>query len=174
MSTVVKRKIRTFSAPSPIGDPPELDPWGDFRDIELIDMRLNFQFNHSLGKLSRFFLELENRRLMGTRCPKCNRLWMPPRAMCPDDWTITLWEEISIFGVLEVASRSAYKNTESGGPEDLVLGYVHLDGAHTSLLQRIANYGDPRRLVHGMPVKAVWADTEVNHPMELFWFEPSD
>lgn len=172
MSAVVKRKVRAFTAANPSGEPQDLDPWKDFREVELIDFPLTFQFVHSMGKLSRFYLELENRRLMGTRCPSCRRLWMPPRVVCPEDWTITEWEEVPGHGILEVASRSAY-NTTSSDSVDFVLGYIRLDGAHTSLLKRFENYGDPRRLVHGLPVKAVWADFEVGHPMELFWFEPS-
>lgn len=173
MSGIVTRKLRSFTASDPTGGEPDMDPWKDFREIELIDMPLTFRFDHSMGKLSRFYLELENRRFMGTRCPKCDRLWMPPRVMCPEDWTITSWEEVAGHGILEVAARSAYQRT-GGGSEDLVLGYVRLDGAHTSLLHRIENFGDSARLVHGLPVKAAWSEVEVGHPMELFWFEPSD
>ncbi|MBI1384856.1 MAG: hypothetical protein GC150_08105 [Rhizobiales bacterium] len=173
MTATVKRKVRSFVAEPPSGGDGGSDEWRDFRSVELIDMPLEFRFNHSLGKLSRFFLELEQRRLMATRCPACGNTWMPPRTVCPQDWSVTNWVELPGRGVLEAAVRSAYTATTDGGTDDLVLGYVRLEGAATSLLQRIRNYGDPARLVHGLDLEVVWAEGEVGHPMELFWFEPA-
>lgn len=173
MTSLVSRKVRTFTAADPLGGDPASDPWREFREVELIDMPLAFRFNHSLGKLSRFYLELESKKLIGTQCPTCGRIWMPPRAMCPEDWAITSWVEVPGRGVLEAASRSAYGTRSDGGTEDLVLGYVKLEGAYTSILQRIQNTGDPARLVRGLPVKVVWSERTVGHPMELFWFEPA-
>ena len=174
MSIEVTRKLEELHAEDPLGREGAADPWRDFRRVELLDFALEFRFRHSLGKTSRFFLELENRRLMGTRCPRCGTVWMPPRATCGNDLEITQWTELSGLGTLAVASRSAYTLTTGGGEDDLVLGYVALEGADTLLLQRIRNFGDPDRLIAGLALKAVWADGPVAHPMESFWFEPSE
>ena len=117
MTSLVSRKVRTFTAADPLGGDPASDPWREFREVELIDMPLAFRFNHSLGKLSRFYLELESKKLIGTQCPTCGRIWMPPRAMCPEDWAITSWVEVPGRGVLEAASRSAYGTRSDGGTE---------------------------------------------------------
>ena len=151
----------------PIGE----DKWAAFREIELIDFPLTFSFRHSFGKVSRFFLELENQRLMGTRCSKCSGVWVPPRVICPDDQTVTDWIELPGHGYLEAFIVSAYTLGTDGGAENLVLGYVKLSGATTALLQQLKNVSSSD-LVSGMPLRIVWADEVVEHPMELFWFEP--
>ena len=174
MTIEVTRKLEAMHAEDPLGRDRSTDPWRDFRQIELLDFGLEFRFRHSLGKNSRFFLELENRRLMGTRCPRCGTVWMPPRATCGNDLDITHWTELPGRGTLAVASLSAYTLTTGGGESELVLGYVALDGADTLLLQQIRNYGSPDRLEEGLAVKAVWADGPVSHPMEAFWFEPDE
>jgi len=170
----ITSKILELTAMDPLGRPPAEDPWRDFRRVEVIDLRLEFRFRHSLGKNSRFFLELERRRLMATRCPRCGTVWMPPRPACGNDLTVTEWVELSGRGTLAAATECAYTLTTGGGKNRLVLGYVALEGASTLLLQQIRNYGDARRLTAGLPVRAVWADGPVTHPMELFWFEPAD
>ena len=174
MTERITSKILELTAMDPLGRPPAEDPWRDFRRVEVIDLRLEFRFRHSLGKNSRFFLELERRRLMATRCPRCGTVWMPPRPACGNDLTVTEWVELSGRGTLAAATECAYTLTTGGGKNRLVLGYVALEGASTLLLQQIRNYGDARRLTAGLPVRAVWADGPVTHPMELFWFEPAD
>ena len=172
MTIEVTRKLEVLHAGDPLGRDREADPWRDFRQVELLDFGLEFRFRHSLGKISRFFLELENRRLMATRCPRCGTVWMPPRATCGNDLEITQWTELSGRGTLAVASRCAYTLTTGGGEDELVLGYVALEGADTLLLQQIRSYGDLDRLTEGLALTAVWAHGPVAHPMETFWFEP--
>lgn len=174
MTDRIGRKLEAVTMADPLGRTPEDDPWHAFREVERIDMSLEFQFRHSLGKVSRFFLELENRRLMATRCPRCHKVWMPPRPNCGDDLTITEWLELSGRGTLEAASLSAYTLTTGGGEDQLVLGYVRLEGADTAMLQQVRNYGDPERLKPGLAMAVAWADGPVGHPMESFWFEPAD
>ena len=172
MSERVRRKLEELEVDDPLGRAAPDDPWRDFRRVEVIDLSLDFRFRHSLGKCSRFFLELERRRLMATRCARCGTVWMPPRPACGNDLAVTEWLELPGRGTLAAATECAYTLTTGGGRDRLVLGYVALEGASTLLLQQIRNYGNARRLGAGLPVRAVWAEEPVDHPMELFWFEP--
>ena len=53
---------------------------------------------HTYGMLSPFFQGLKEGKLMATFCPnkKCteNRLWIPPRAHCPDCHTEMKWKTL--------------------------------------------------------------------------------
>jgi uncharacterized OB-fold protein len=166
-------KLKEMDVPDPLGRAAPDDPWRDFRRVEVIDLKLDFRFRHSLGKYSRFFLELERHRLMATRCSRCGTVWMPPRPACGNDLAVTEWVELSGRGSLAAATECAYTLTTGGGKDTLVLGYIALEGASTLLLQQVRNYGDVRRLKAGLPLRVVWADGPVGHPMELFWFEPA-
>lgn len=47
-------------------------------------------------KISRFFSELEDGNLMGTRCRSCGKIYFPPRAECPKCMEENMeWFEIS-------------------------------------------------------------------------------
>lgn len=169
MNVTTKRNKRTVT--DPLGRSPKNDPWRDFRQIEQLELALEFRFMHSLGKVSRFYLELEQQRLMGTRCTRCASVWMPPRAVCANDGCITEWVEVGQFGVLVAAVVSALKPNPDDQPP-LVLGYAALDGATSLLLQQIRKVPNPADLVNGLPLKVVWSSSPVNHPMASFWFEP--
>ena len=173
MSDLITRKIDVQTFSDPMGRTPADDPWAAFREVERIELNLEFHFQHSLGKVSRFFLELENHRLMGTRCPQCGKVWMPPRALCGDDMTITEWVALPNHGTLNAASLSAYTLTSGGGSAELVLGYVQIEGADTAILQQIKNYDAASDLVPGRAMRVAWANQAVAHPMQSFWFEPA-
>ena len=170
MSERVRGKLESLKAKAPLKAAE--DPWSDFRDVEILDLRLEFRFRHSLGKLSRFFLALEERRLLATRCPKCNAVWMPPRPVCGNDLTITQWTDLSGRGTLAVGSVSPYSLTAADEKSRQMFGYIALDGASTLLFHQLRKV-EPDGLVAGLPVKAVWSEDPVDHPMQLFWFEPA-
>ena len=172
MTTRVTRKLRELAAgAAPGAPPPTEDPWRDFRRIEVLDLELAFKFRHSLGKVSAFFLELEQRRLMATKCPRCATVWMPPRAACGNDLAVTEWIELSGRGHVAAAAECRYTAAGRGEAGRMILAYVALEGASTLLLQRIRGVG-AEGPSPGLAVRVAWADTPVAHPMELFWFEP--
>lgn len=157
-----------------VGDPLERgtgDPYAAFRDVQRLSLELRFGFTHSLGKLSRFFEALEDRMLLATVCERCGRVWMPPRVHCPEDLSVTRWQELPGHGVLEAGTVSAYALGTGAAPE--MLGYVRLEGADSALLQRLRGIDDLRDLEPGLPVRVAWSETAVAHPMDLFWFEPA-
>jgi len=72
---------------------------------------------HTYGMLSPFFKGLREGRLMATRCPneKCleKRLWMPPRAHCPDCHTEMTWEALPnpVIGTIHTFTEVVYAGT---------------------------------------------------------------
>ena len=171
MMAEVTTKLRSFIATDPLGREP--DPWAAFRAIEVLDLTWSQNYRHSLGKTSRFFLELENKRLLATRCPQCGTVWMPPRAACPHELAVTEWVELHGQGTLITWSilHSAAVMAPFLAPP-YVLAYVKLAGADTLFAHVLRNFGDAMRLYHGMPVKAVFDDGPVTHPIHLLAFEP--
>jgi len=167
----VERKLEEIMVEPPDGIGASDDDWAAFRRIEVIDFPLTFDFRHSLGKLSRFFLELENQRLMGTSCPVCHSVWLPPRILCPDHHAVNDWVELGSRGILEAFSISSYALGTDSADEHMVLAYVKLHGAKTALLQQMRNVPRDKQIEPGMPVKVVWSKLDVQHPMQLFWFE---
>jgi uncharacterized OB-fold protein len=170
MATVTT-KLQQLTAAHPLN--PRSDPWADFREIEIIQLEWSQTYRHSLGKYSRFFMELENKRFLATRCPQCAKVWTPPRPVCPDDLSITGWVELSGQGHVVSYSVLHYAPAMASSLETpYVLVYVKLDGASTLFAHRLQNYGTLSRVRHGLPVHVVYNDGPVEHPILLMAFEP--
>ena len=65
---------------------------------EVIDFPIKLAEDTTVGATgSYFFTELrDNKRVMGIRCPTCNRVYMPPRLSCPTCFNkMDEWEDLS-------------------------------------------------------------------------------
>lgn len=150
------------------------DPWAQFRTVERLSLDLAQHYTHSLGKYSRFFIELENRRLMATRCGCCQRVYTPPRPLCPDCLHITDWLELPGTGTVETFSVLHVSPGSNPDVEQLatpyVLAYVLLDGAST-LFPHLLD-APPETVSIGMRVRVHYVQGPVFHPIHLMRFVP--
>jgi uncharacterized OB-fold protein len=133
---------------------------------------------YSYGELSRFFKEVvESKRLLATRCPNCNKVWMPPRGYCSDCYGKTEW--IPLIGKGTVMSCSYCYQTPSGEvPKYLDLPYVlaliKLDGADTCMMHGVAtNEPTMGSIKTGTRVKVVFKE-ERRGTLADFYFVPED
>jgi uncharacterized OB-fold protein len=108
-------------------------------DLISIEGTWNFKYTYFAGEhASRFFRELrENKRIMGTRCSKCERLLVPARSYCDACMVRTdEWEAVGPEGTLETFTiiTAAFP----GLPKPpILMAYVTLDGADTALINLV-------------------------------------
>ena len=83
----------------------------------VIDFPRTFNHVHTYGLLSPFFEGLGKRELRATLCPNknCpeNRLWIPPRAHCPDCHTEMVWKTLPnpVIGTIYTFTEVVYAGT---------------------------------------------------------------
>ncbi len=166
----VTSKRDTQTAPSKF----EPDPWADFRLVERLNLEFTQSYTHSLGKYSRFFVELANGRFMATRCDQCQRVYAPPRPLCPNCHAVTHWLELPGMGTVETFSILHFSPGSNPDVEQLatpyVLAYVLLDGAST-LFPHLLD-APPELLQIGMRVRVHYVNRTVFHPIHLMCFIP--
>lgn len=152
----------------------ESDPWADFRLVERLNLEFTQAYVHSLGKYSRFFVELENQRFMATRCERCQRVFAPPRPLCPYCLEISEWIELPGTGTVETFSVLHSSPGSNPDVEQLatpyVLAYVLLDGAST-LFPHLLDAA-PESVHIGMRVRVHYVNHAVFHPIHLMRFVP--
>ncbi len=108
---------------------------------------------HSYGEVSDFFLGLQKRQLLATRCPNCGRTWLPPRRDCGGCGKPTEWFEapqagkVHSFSVLHFAAEAFMADVP------FVLAYIELEGIDTVFLSRVTGC-KPAEVYIGMPVRA--------------------
>lgn len=126
----------------------------------------NFDYHYFAGETaSRFFAELRDRqRIMGRRCPSCERLLIPARSYCDACYVETGdWEEVALEGTIE--AFAIIEAQFPGLPEPpLAIGFVTLDGADSAILNFVEGIDladvdrAGARLFEETRVKVVFAD----------------
>jgi uncharacterized OB-fold protein len=117
-----------------------------FSDVEpmVFKSRINVPYAWWTGETAeRFFLALrDEKKIMGTSCPVCEKVFVPPRKVCPlcfqDDMA---WVEVSSKGVLESFTIVKRQLASLQRKVPVIFGLIKLDGADTSILHYIENPG---------------------------------
>lgn len=137
-------------------------------------------FKYAVGMHgSKFFRELrDNARFMGVGCPKCGKVYIPPRAVCgPCFREMNEWVEVGPGGVIGTYTilRFAFINPETGEqkPVPYGYGYIKLDGADT-LFQHYINIDDESKVVIGARVEPVFADERRGGIQDVKYFKVVD
>lgn len=127
---------------------------------------------HTYGKLSPFFRGLKKGKLLATKCvnPECDekRLWLPPRADCPDCNQPMEWEEIPqpIIGTVHTYAKVVY----AGAGIELQTPYYQIDVELPGVCTIFKGYLAFGAAEIGMKVKAVFNTTNpTNTILDMHW-----
>lgn len=123
---------------------------------------------------SRFFQEIrDNKRIMGTKCPKCGRVLVPPRIFCEECFVdVEEWVEVSSKGELVTFGESYLGTDGSKLKEPWIVGIIRLDGADGGLIHYIGE-ARPEELKIGMRMEAVFNEKRNGNILDIKHFRPS-
>lgn len=144
------------------GDTPaevSADAAGDAVSGVVVPVSLDYLYAASPEE-SAFYRGLNEGRIVGQRCPTCQKVYVPPRSACPADGTPTAEEvEVSQTGTITTFCVVNVPFLGQKITPPYVSAYVLLDGADIAVLHLIL--GVPAEEVRmGMRVKAVWKPRE--------------
>jgi uncharacterized protein len=133
-------------------------------------------FDYAVGMHgSRFFKELrDNKKIMGIKCPKCGKVYVPPRGVCgPCFQEMDEFVEVGPGGVIGTYTilRFAFIDPETGHQKPVPYGYgfIKLDGADT-LFQHYIDIVDEKKIKIGARVEAVWANERKGTIKDIQYF----
>ncbi len=126
-------------------------------DVTGVVVPVSLDYNYAASpEESLFYRGLNEGRIMGQRCPTCEKVYIPPRSACPADGTPTAEEvELSQTGTVTTFCIVNVPFLGQKITPPYVSAYVLLDGADIAVLHLILGVpADEVRM--GMRVKAVW------------------
>lgn len=133
-------------------------------EILSIGAMVDVPYNYNAGYyVSRYLRELqENKRLLGVKCPRCGKVYVPPRVVCRDCFVKN--EEfvpVSDRGTVMAYTVTTvpHTNPNTGEPKKLpfTAAYIRLDGSDTNIMHCLEE-GDKSKLKTGMRVQAVFGE----------------
>ena len=118
-------------------------------------VRLSYTYAASAEE-SRFYRGLAEGRILGQRCPTCQKVYVPPRGACPVDGVPTTEEvELPDRGIVTTFCVVNVPFLGQRITPPYVSAYVLLDGADIAFLHLILGC-DAGEVRMGMRVEAVW------------------
>lgn len=137
-------------------------------------------FNYAVGLYgSKFFQELkENRRIVGSKCHKCGKVYVPPRKVCGGCFCEnTEFVEVGPQGTIGTYTivRYTFIDPETGKQKPVPYGYgfIRFDGADT-LFQHFVELSDERPIKIGARVEPVFADEMKGTIRDILYFRIVD
>ena len=147
----------------------------DTRDCFVLEGKMALPNQYFAGRLgSRFIIAIRDRKkIMGLRCGKCGRIFVPPREYCERCWTKIAdhWVDLGTEGELVNFTVVRYGGRHLPKKPPYILGQIKLDGADTPLTHIVEGI-DSRKVESGIRVRAVFAVKTTNTIMDIDHFEP--
>jgi uncharacterized protein len=135
--------------------------------VELLTMKsvdLGMPYEWAVGRHgSRFFEEIRtHRRFIGIRCPRCEKVYVPPRRLCgPCFRELDDLVPLSDIGTIMAFSVVNYPflDPDTGGqrPIPYTYGYIKIEGSD-SIFSHIINETELDRIRVGMKVRAIFKE----------------
>lgn len=146
-----------------------------------------YRYKAPEGYLDEFVRAFKEKKLIGSLCPSCGRVYLPPREICARCFTKTKEKvEVSQYG--EVLAFLVSPPLEKGKVilagidavqagflkegEQIILAMVRFFGTSSSIVLPLVN-ADPSEVGLGMRVKAVWKDECKGALSDLIGVEPA-
>ena len=145
-------------------------------DVWVYHGKIHIPNIYSAGAVgSRFLIELrDNKRIMGTRCPACNIVYVPARSVCRDCFgQLSEWVEVSPKGTLLSHAIARQPSVVQPVNPPIIYGIIQLDGADTGFVHMLGEV-EPAQLKVGMRVKAVFKPKKqrVASILDIKYFKP--
>lgn len=137
-------------------------------------VHVDYRFTAGLAQ-SRFLKGLSQGRFLGQRCPRCHKVYVPPRGSCPTDGVPTT-DEVELSNRGTVTTYCVVNVPFQGQSIEIpyICAQVLLDGANIAFMGLIQEIpADQIRM--GMRVEAVWVPEDELGPTmsSVRYFRPS-
>lgn len=114
----------------------------------------------------------DNKKIMGMRCPGCNRVYVPARSTCKDCFAqLDEWVEVGHKGVVLTYTVVNEPNACQPVEPPLVYGIIQLDGADNGFLHMLGGV-EAEHLRVGMRVQAVFNEERKGSILDIKYFKP--
>jgi hypothetical protein len=143
--------------------------------VTIVETPITLEYSYTPGVASsRFLRSLERGQVTGQRCPKCGKVYVPPRGACSMCGVATD-EEVTLSGKGTITTFCVTQIPSPGLTPPYVTAWIRLDGADITSMFLVQEC-QPSDVRLGMRVEAVWVDEADRMPDlgNIKYFRPID
>ncbi len=131
--------------------------------VTIVETPIKLDYTYTPGvAASRFLRSVQRGQIMGQRCPRCAKVYVPPRGACSMCGVATE-EEVLLPGTGTVTTFAVTRIPSPGLQAPYVTAWVKLDGADITSMFLIQEC-DPEDVRLGMRVEPVWVEESERQP----------
>ncbi len=128
--------------------------------------------------MDKFYDGLEQKKILGNKCPHCGDVFVPPRKICgkcnvviPIDQN---WVDLANTGTLVTFTITPYRVSDRRArkAKPQIVGMVNIDGSNTSIVYPLLKMV-PEEIKTGMKLKIEWVETPKGDPSDIKGFVKS-
>ena len=151
------------------------DYWTDVEAI-VYEGRIKVPYSWQAGETASYFLTQlrDERKIWGKRCPKCEKVFLPPKKSCPFCFVDTdQWVELSDEGEIETFTIVRRDTPIQPMKSPFAYAVIRLGGASTGLIHMLGEV-EADQIKEGMRVKAVFSEERKGSLLDIAYFKPVD
>jgi len=151
-----------------------MNKWLETVESLVYESRIKVPYTWSVGETgSRFLIGLrDHKKIFGTRCLKCDKVYLPPRKNCGQCFSENLeWVELGSQGTLITYTMVRYESSAMPMKPPFAYGIILLDGASTGMVHFLGEV-DPEEIKPGMRVEAVFKEERIGDILDIRYFRP--
>ncbi|MFX1554445.1 MAG: Zn-ribbon domain-containing OB-fold protein [Promethearchaeota archaeon] len=126
--------------------------------------------------LDKFYDALENKKIIGNKCPKCGDVFVPPRKICGKcNEKIHFeenWVDLPDTGTLKNYTITHYKVNDRACrkvKKPQIIGMVQIDGSNTAIIYRLLDL-EQEEVKTGMKLRIQWEEIPKGDPSDIKGF----
>jgi len=134
-------------------------------------IRYKWRFNS--GYMAKHAQALKDKKITGTKCPKCHRVFVPPANIC-GRCLLELKDWVEVPGEAELIAYTVGYSAITGQKleEPRIIGMIKYDGADSWTLAPISGI-KPEEVKVGMKLKPVWRKETKGQLGDIEHFAPA-
>ena len=142
--------------------------------VTMLYTPVRLEYTVTAGRhLSSYLRAIAGKRIIGGRCPSCQKVYLPPRGACPTCGVpATLETQVADVGTITTFCVIRIPFEAAPFPPPYIAVAILLDGADMPIFHLLRGADEARM---GMRVRAVWVPDDQLSPTlaSIRWFEPT-
>jgi hypothetical protein len=144
------------------------------KDVWVYEGQINIPNTYTAGALgTEIFTKLrDEKKIMGMRCPTCNKVFVLARSICRDCFEkMDEMVELSDQGTVLTYTVCSQPNPVQPSKTPLTYAVIQLDGADNGMVHMLGEV-EPEAISIGMRVQAVFKEERTGNILDIEYFKP--
>jgi len=134
---------------------------------------VKYKWRFDVAVMEKYVAGLKDKKVMGTKCPDCGRVYAPPTGLCGKCYrTLSDWVEVKGDAELVMYTVGYTAITGDALKKPIITGMIRFIGSDSWFLANIRD-AKPEEIKPGMKLKPVWREKPKGQLGDIEYYIPA-